>query len=124
MSWDTAVSTWRRLTLVVVHEQSIQYGGVLGWCTHWIARDAASSFATGEDDPSRNRRSLAARDALGLAAKACSLVSRTSSRQAQRGDAVLLHSDDAATRSPFRKAMEIQLATEKNDIPCVLVLMY
>lgn len=78
MSWGTVESMWSRPTLEDGHEQAIRYGVVLDWRADRIARDAAATFAAGRVYPSRNRRTLADRDALGVETETSCLVSQTS----------------------------------------------
>lgn len=68
-------SMWSRPILEDGHEQAIRYGVVLGWHADRVARDSATPYTPGGNHPSRNLRALASTDALGLAEKACGLVS-------------------------------------------------
>ena len=51
MSWGTAGLMWSVLTLVVEYEQAIRYGAISGWSADWLARNSATSCATGENNP-------------------------------------------------------------------------
>lgn len=75
MNWGTDVSKWSRPTLVNGYEQAIRYGVVHGWSADRLPSDEATPFTPGEAYPSKDCRTLAARDTLDLAAKTFGLVS-------------------------------------------------
>lgn len=109
MSWGTGGSMWSRLTLEDGHEQAIRYGVVFGWRANRVARDAATSCTAGEAYPRSNCRSLAETDTLGLAEKACDLVSWPPTSWPMRGYPVLLPTDGAAASSSLGKALGFQM---------------
>lgn len=74
MSWGTVGSTWSLRTLEDVHEQAIRYGAVLGCGADRVVRNAAASFAAGENYSGGYRRSLEAGNTLVLAKEAYGLV--------------------------------------------------
>ena len=51
MSWGTVGLTWSPRTSEDGHEQVIRYGAVLGWCADRLARDAATPYTAGENNP-------------------------------------------------------------------------
>lgn len=74
MNWGTVESMWSLHTLEGGDESTIRYGAVLGWRTDWLARIPATPCEAGENHPDRNCRAMAAKNALGLAEKACDMV--------------------------------------------------
>jgi len=83
MSWDTVVLTWCRHTLVVEHEQAIQYGAISDGRFDRVTCHAPTPSASGEGYPIRNFGALETRNPLGLAEKTPRLVSQSPPKPAQ-----------------------------------------